>query len=61
MDEQALSILSVVGSYGFPVVVAWYLLTTLNKTIKEHTDLLTKLCTKLDSLKSSNAGERLEG
>ena len=53
MDYE--QILSLVGSVGFPIVIAWYLLTTLTKTIKENTQsnqamgvLLTKICTKLD-------------
>lgn len=52
MDEQ--SILNLVGALGFPIVVASYLLITLNKTIKEFTAsneaikvVLTKVCLKL--------------
>ena len=49
------SILSLVGSVGFPIVVSVYLLVTLKKTIEENTRsnqamtiLLDRICRKLD-------------
>lgn len=55
MEWTLEAILSLIGSVGFPIVIAWYLLTTLNKTIKENTEsnqamrnTLTKICAKLD-------------
>jgi len=48
------SIVQTVASVGFPIVVAWYLLTQLKSTLDKNTasnvalhELLAKICTKL--------------
>lgn len=37
-----------ISTVGFPIAVASYTLVTLNKTIKENTNLLKKIVAKLD-------------
>jgi hypothetical protein len=41
MDEN--TIISLIGSLGFPIVVAGYFMTVLNKTLKNQTTMLEKL------------------
>ncbi len=48
-------IASLVSSVGFPIVVAWYLLTRMDKTMKNNTDAinglhvtLARICEKLN-------------
>lgn len=47
--------LSLIGSLGFPIVVAWYLLTKLKDAIDKNTasnnaiiNVLSKICEKLN-------------
>lgn len=55
------SIISAIGSLGFPIVVAWYLLTRVNESVKANTKALGKLeeaiselCKNLYSSKDKN-------
>lgn len=54
-------IVALIGSIGFPIVVAWYCLTKLNKTMEENTkainaltQVVTKLCEQHDNTKNTN-------
>jgi len=40
MDTQWITL---VGTVGFPAVVAWYCLTTLNKTVQANTATMTEM------------------
>ena len=46
MDFQTVT--SLIGSVGFPIVACVYLATTMNKTLENNTNILTKLYTMLD-------------
>jgi hypothetical protein len=48
-------IVSLVSSVGFPIVVAWYFMTKLNRAMEENTralqslqNALAKLCDKIE-------------
>lgn len=40
---DANNIVSLIAQIGFPAVVAWYCLNTLNKTMAENTETLSKI------------------
>ena len=42
------SVVEVISQTGFPIAVAIYALTELNKTIKVNTEIMIKICAKLD-------------
>lgn len=37
------TIITIIGSLGFPIVVAWFLLTKFNKSIEANTKAIVKL------------------
>jgi hypothetical protein len=48
------TVTTLIGSLGFPIVVCWYTLTTLNKTLQENSkaldalkDIISQLCAQL--------------
>lgn len=43
-------IMTAISTVGFPIVVAMYTLTTLNKTMQENTKVLTQVLEKLTEL-----------
>ncbi len=49
------TVLTAIGSVGFPILVAWYVLTRMEKSLKEISaaltelrDVLTKVCERLN-------------
>ena len=51
---EANTILELVGSYGFPVLCCIYMMTTMNKTLKEHTEKTSEMMSSLQTSLTSN-------
>lgn len=47
-DTLTTSILNVIGSLGFPIAITFYFLSTLNKTLKNQTEVLQALKTLIE-------------
>ena len=45
-------IISMVSSVGFPIAVAWFTLTQMNKTVAENTKVLSELSSAIMILSS---------
>jgi hypothetical protein len=43
-----MDLVSVISQVGFPIAVATYCLVVLNKTIQKNTEVMNKICAKLD-------------
>ena len=43
-----MDLIAVISQVGFPIAVATYCLVVLNKTIQQNTDVMNRICTKLD-------------
>lgn len=67
MNDVATQISSMIGTLGFPIVCCFFLWKFINTTLKDftqslnaNTDLLKRICVKLDMLDDKEGGDNNE-